>query len=185
MPPPHSPPNLPPNSPPNFPPGQFANGPRHAFAANYPYDYGYMGYSGWGAAAGHWSTPQEDAFGYGLAANERSFGEGPDGDVAGRYGFCHPPDDRHYFQQQRETTGKKQVMVLPQLGPKPSSRSYTATDTTPLRIRGLPSSSSSTNTRKTARLLPRLPRQLSLLRLPAQLQRTALPCSSSSHVACK
>ena len=48
-------------------------------------------------------------------------------------------------------------MVFPRLGPKPSSRSYTATDTVSLRIWGLPTSSSSTNTSKTARLQPRLP----------------------------
>ena len=71
------------------------------------------------AAAEPWSTPQEDAFGYGIAANERSFGEGPYGDVAGRYGFCHPPDDRHYFQQQRDTTGKIIIMVFPRLRPTP------------------------------------------------------------------
>ena len=112
----------PPYSPPNLPPGQFPNGPRHAFAGNYPYNVGYMGYSRWGAAAGHWSTPQEDAFGYGLEANERSFGEGPYGDVAGRYGFCHPPDDRPCFEQQREITGKILIMVFPRLRPTPFSR---------------------------------------------------------------
>ena len=63
--------------PPNLPPGHFPIGPRHAFSANYPYGNGYMGYSGWGAAAGHWSPPPEDAYGYGLAAYERNFGESP------------------------------------------------------------------------------------------------------------
>ena len=52
MPPPNSPPDSPPNLPPILPPGQFHNGPRHAFSANYPYGNGYMGYSGWGAAWG-------------------------------------------------------------------------------------------------------------------------------------
>ena len=100
MPPPNSPPNL----PPNFPPGQFHNGPRHAFSVNYPYGNGYMGYSGWGAAAGHWSPPPEDAYGYGLAAYEKSFGESPYGEVGGRYGFGHPPYGRAYLRQQQETT---------------------------------------------------------------------------------
>ena len=53
------PPNFPSNSPPRFspylPPGQFPNTPRHSFAADYPYENEYMGYSGRGAAAGHWS----------------------------------------------------------------------------------------------------------------------------------
>ena len=55
------PPIFPSNSPPkfsrNFPPGQFSNVPRHAFATDYPYENEHMGYSGWGAAAGHWSPP--------------------------------------------------------------------------------------------------------------------------------
>ena len=55
------PPNFPSSSPPNFlpslPPGQFPNAPRHAFAVDYPYENEYVGYSGWGAAAGHWSPP--------------------------------------------------------------------------------------------------------------------------------
>ena len=111
----------PPNLPPDLPRGQFPDGPRPDFSASYPYGNVNMGYSGWGVETGHWSTPQEDAYGYGLADNERSFGEGPNGDVAGRYGFCHPPDDRHYFQQQRETTGKN-IMVFPWLRPTPFSR---------------------------------------------------------------
>ena len=74
------------------------------------------------------------------------------------------------------------IMVYPRLGPTPFTRGSTGTDTISLWTRGLPSSSSSTNASKAARLLPRLPRQLSLLRIPAQLQRVALPCSSSSHV---
>ena len=82
--------------PSNLPPRQFHNGPRHALSANYPYGNEYMGYSGWGAAEGHWLPPPEDACGYGLAVNERSFGEGPYGNAGGRYGFCHPPDDGHY-----------------------------------------------------------------------------------------
>ena len=95
--------------PPNLPPGQFANGPRHAFAASYPYDNGYRGYSGWGAAAGHWSPPlPEDAYAYeyGVAAYEKSLGESPYGDFGGSYCFGHPPYDGGSFQQQRETTGE-------------------------------------------------------------------------------
>ena len=99
-------PNFPHNLPPNLPPGQIPNGTRHDFSANYPYHNGNMGYSGWAGATGHWSPPREDAYGYGLADNERSLAEGPYGDVAGRYDYCHPHDDRHYFRQQRETTGK-------------------------------------------------------------------------------
>ena len=57
MPPPNFPLNSPPNFSPNWPPGQFPNAPRHAFAADYPYENEYRGYSGWGAAAGHWSPP--------------------------------------------------------------------------------------------------------------------------------
>ena len=115
------------------------------------------------------------------APHPPAHGPGPGG-YADRF-----PGGRGHENSSGRPPEKIQVMVFPRLGPKPSSRSYTATDTVSLRIRGLPSSSSSssTNTSKTARLLPRLPRQLSLLRLPAQLQRTALPCSSSSHVACK
>ena len=64
-----------------------------------------MGYSGWGAATGHWSPPREDEYGYGLAGYERSFGEGSYGDVGGRYSFGHPPYDGGSFKQQRETTG--------------------------------------------------------------------------------
>ena len=102
------PPNFPPNFPPNLPPEPFHNGTRHDFSENYPYHNEYRGYSGW-EATGPWSPPPaEDAYEYeyGVAAYERSFGEGPYGEVAGRYGFCHTPDDRHYFQQQRETTRK-------------------------------------------------------------------------------
>ena len=101
-------PNFPPNFPPNLPPETFHNGTRHDFSENYPYHNEYRGYSGW-EATGQWSPPPaEDAYEYeyGVAAYERSFAEGPYGDVAGRYGFCHTPDDRHYFQQQRETTRK-------------------------------------------------------------------------------
>ena len=45
--------NSPPNVSPNLPPGQFPDAPRHAFAADYSHKNEYMGYSGWGAAAGH------------------------------------------------------------------------------------------------------------------------------------
>ena len=103
--------------PPNLPPGHFLNGPRHAFLANYPYCNGYMGYSGWGAAAVYWSPPPEDAYGYGLATYERSLGESPYGDVGGRYGFGHPPDDGGYYQQQRETTGENSNYGLSAAGP--------------------------------------------------------------------
>ena len=98
------PPNFPPDFPQDLPPGQFPYGPRHAFAASYPYD-GYRGYSGWGEATGHWSPPWEDAHGYGLGGCERSFGESPYGDDGGRYSFGHPPYDGGSFKQQRETTG--------------------------------------------------------------------------------
>ena len=90
----------PPNLPPDLPRRQYANGPRHDVSANYPYDTGNMGYSGWGAAAGQWSPPPpEDAYAYeyGVAACERSFGVGQYGNVAGRYGFGNTHDDRHYF----------------------------------------------------------------------------------------
>ena len=106
----------PPNFPPDLPRGQFANGPRHDFSANYPYGTGNMGYSGWEAAR-HWSQPREDAYGYGLAGYERSFGESPDGDVGGRYGFGNPPDDRGYFRQQRETTGNNYNYGVSAAGP--------------------------------------------------------------------
>ena len=102
------PPNFPPNFPPNLPPEPFHNGTRHDFSENYPYHNEYRGYSGWEATGLRSPPPAEDAYEYeyGVAAYERSFGEGPYGEVAGRYGFCHTPDDRHYFQQQRETTRK-------------------------------------------------------------------------------
>ena len=93
--------NFPPDFPPDLRRGRLPNGTRNDFSAT-----AYRGYSGWGEATGHWSPPREDAHGYGLGCCERSFEEGPHGDVAGRYGFCHTPDDRHYFQQQRETTKK-------------------------------------------------------------------------------
>ena len=112
-----------------------------------------------------------DAYGYGLAAYERSFGESAYGDFGGRYGFGHPPDDGDYFRQERETTGDNYNYGLSAGGPKPLTRGSTGTGMISPWSRGLPSnSSSSTNVSKTARLLPRLPRQLSLLRLPAQLQ---------------
>ena len=57
VPPPNFSSNSPPIFSPNLPPGKFLNAPRHAFAADYPYENEYMGYSGWGAAAGHWSPP--------------------------------------------------------------------------------------------------------------------------------
>ena len=70
-----------------------------------------MAYSGWAVETGHWSPPPEDPYGYGLAGYERIFGESPYGDVGGRYGFGHPPDDWGYFRQQRETTGDNFVAV--------------------------------------------------------------------------
>ena len=115
----------PPNLPPDLPRGQFANGPRHDVSANYSYGTVNRGYSGWGAAARQWSPPPpEDAYAYeyGVAACERSFGEGQYGDVAGRYGYCRHHDDRHYFRQQRETTGKIIIMVFPRLRPTHFSR---------------------------------------------------------------
>ena len=57
VPPPNFPLNSPPNCSPNLPPGQFPNAPRNAFAADYPYENEYMGHSGWGEPAGHWSSP--------------------------------------------------------------------------------------------------------------------------------
>ena len=100
---PAPPPNFPPNFPPNLPPETFHNGTRHDFSENYPYHNEYRGYSGW-EATGPWSPPPaEDAYEYeyGVAAYERSFGEGPYGEVAGRYGSGHPPDHGDYFQQPR------------------------------------------------------------------------------------
>ena len=97
--------NFPPDFPQNLPPEPFHNGTRHDFSENYPYHNEYRGYSGW-EATGHWSTPREDEYGYGLAGYERRFGEGSYGDVAGRYGFGKTHDDRYYCRQQRETTGK-------------------------------------------------------------------------------
>ena len=123
--PPNSPQNLPPDLPPDLPRGQFHNGSRHDFSASYPYGTGNMGYSGWGVETGQWSPPPpEDAYAYeyGVAACERSFGVGQYGDVAGRYGYCHHHDDRHYFRQQRETTGKNIIVVFPRLGPTHFSR---------------------------------------------------------------
>ena len=63
---------LPPgNFPPDFPPdlrrGRLPNGTRNDFSAT-----ANMGYSGWGAATGHWSPPREDEYGYGLAGYELS-----------------------------------------------------------------------------------------------------------------
>ena len=109
--------NLPPDLPPDLPRGQFHNGPRHYFSASYPYGNINRGYSRWEAAARHWSPPREDAYGYGLAGYERSFGESPDGDFGGRYGFGNPPDDRAYFRQQRETTGNNFNYGLSAAGP--------------------------------------------------------------------
>ena len=57
VPPPNFPSNPPSNRSPNLPPGKFLNAPRHAFAADYLYENEHMRYSGWGAAAGHWSPP--------------------------------------------------------------------------------------------------------------------------------
>ena len=58
---PNFPSNSTPNSSPNVPPGKFPNAPRHAFAADYPYENECMGYSGWGEPAGHWSSPPHTA----------------------------------------------------------------------------------------------------------------------------
>ena len=140
-----------------------------------------MGYSGWGAAAGHWSPPPEDAYGYGLATYERSFGESPYGDVGGRYGFGHPPDDGGYFQQQRETTGENSNHGLSVAEPDAfQPRLYGDGYDIPVDS-GTPQQQQQHQHQQdgTPPATPTSP--AILLRLSEQLQRTVLPCSSSSR----
>ena len=108
--------------PSNLPPREFHDGPKHAFSQIIPTATDTWDTQSGGQQRGtghhHRRTRLDMDSRLTRGALARAYG-----DVGGRYGFCHPPDDGHYFQQQRETTGEILIMVFPRLGPTPFSLS--------------------------------------------------------------